>query len=608
MSSKTSIFDYYLNRGKTNPGESKTKLFDVKEMDKYFDAQYDDDPRFFAWQLIEEENLLFNKDKEVGYFDSSSLDCYDEMKGVYVQAIKDLIIDKFSDLYITVRRKYVILKKSKPKKYETVTWDKYDKSKCSPGARPLFDFMIEAHLKGKYTVCVFAKSLFAKFICFDVDIKDKSNKKRKSQKVVRLLVDTLVEYGIPKERIYISWSGTKGYHVEIFFNRQYSGSKAKEFFDLIVNRPCFKDIFGANIEFLPTQNRAIKLPLGLNFNSRLKKNRFCNFVDIHSGEEFLDIYSIKYFLDIQTIDPKYIDAALEKLKADNVCRDYNSACRNNLTGTTLNSTKNKNEVKQNYEVSSAYSESNLKSSDNKMSIKNILKLERDGLKKPGTRHDSLLKLSILYKCYYKYTQEENKNKLIEWLKRQDKSTYTTSFEDAIKDIEKIVYYTYKRDYKLGKSCSIINISDEEMEEVIKVKQKNAKLLLFALLVHNKKYSDVNEIFYMSYEQMSKATGLSEKTCIDQVKNLEKQEFVEVVERKIPDTNFVYKPNKYRLLLDESIIERALDNKKISFEYRSKDEIRKHFIEGINLIEDKSLRKYLSKKDLHLVKKGKFFKL
>ncbi len=589
-------------------GKSKSvmQLYDIESFDRYFGAEYDDDCSCFAMQLIEEKNLMFNKDKDVEYFDSHALDCYGEMKQVYVRGITDLLVENFFELYIDKKgcRKYVLLSK---KGYETVTWDKYNKMKCSPGAKPLKDFRIVNHLKGKKTVCVFSLSDATKFICFDVDIKDKNNKKGKAQKVVRLLVDTLVKYGIPKDRIYTSWSGSKGYHVEIFFKHTYSLSKAELFFDLIVNRPSLKSILNANIEFLPTATRAIKLPLGLNFLSRFKKNRLCNFVDIHSGEEFIDILSLKHFMDIQKTDHEIIDTAVERLIADNASSDNSIPYGNNSTITSLTSVSSNNEMKQQKDVNSTVSQLIPEQSNNKKSLESILRLEREGLKQPGTRHDSLLSLAILYKCYYNYCREENKSKLIEWLENQDKNTYTTPLEDSIKDIEKIVQYTYDRDYQLGKNSPSICISAKEMEQVIKVKQKNAKLLLFTLLVHNKRHSFVGGIFYMSKNLMSKSSGLCDKTCRNQLKNLVNQKFVEEVETMIPDGNGSYEANRYKLLLGKHL--RVIDegNKKIEFDYNNNDNIREYYLKGLEILEDKTLKEYLSKKDYHLFKKGEYIK-
>jgi len=509
----------------------------------------------------------------------------------------DPLIDKIYELYITEKKRYVVLNNNGL--YHTVIWH-YNKELNLYGAKPIKRFMLESHLKGWKTLCVFASEYTTKFICFDVDIKG-NERKKKAQKAVRLLFNTLVEYGIPKEKIYTSWSGSKGYHVEVFFDFGLSNGLAKEFFELIVNRPGLNDIYNGKIEFLPTSTRAIKLPLGQNFCNRIKKNRLCCFVDINSKKDFVNITSDHYFLDIQKIDPTIIKNALVK---NGDMNDLDGCClsnRNSLSRTSSNTAEYKIVDKKGLDLPTCKIEPKPQNKD--YSIDSILELEREGLKQPGTRHDALLKLSILYKCNKNYSQEETKEKLIEWMRKQDKSSYTTSLEESIKDIEKIVDYTYKRDYKLKNSDSTINIFATEVQEIIQVKQKNAKLLLFVLLVHSKKYSDRNFVFYMTIEQMVEATGLSIRTCQNQMKNLEDQKVVEVVERKIVDSKKYYKPNKYKLLLQKPS---KVSEDYITFDFFNIEESRrKQFIRGIDLLDKNILKDYLSKNDYYSYLKGNY---
>jgi hypothetical protein len=513
--------------------------------------------------------------------------------------IENQLVNKIEELYVEESSKYVLLRKTR--NYETVIWNRYNKKLNMHGAKPLLPFMLKAHLKGWYTICVFASSMSTIFICFDVDISG-NNKKKKAQKAVRLLINTLVEYGIPKDRIYTSWSGKKGYHVEIFFNDRLFNYKAKEFFEIIVNRPGLNNILEGKIEFRPTSTQAIKIPLGINFCNLRKKDSLCCFVDIHSGEEFENINDDQYFLDIQQIDPMIIDNAIAKHDGSNGNIKHNLSNRNSSTANSSNPVKCKNEIIQ--ETSSLSSQINPEPYRKGMSVKSALKLESEGLKQPGTRHNSLLELAILFKEYYRYSREETEKKLIEWFKKQDEHTYTTSLKDTISDIEKITKYTYERDYKLRKSSHAVKIFDLEMKEVIKVKQKNGKLLLFALLVHNKKHSVLNGVFYMTYEHMSNAVGLDKRTCINQMKNLVKQNFVELVE-KTRGSNKLNNPNKYKLLLGASLRETDQDCKVMTFEYNNNENIREYYLRGLEMIDSKILKEFISDKGYHLLMKGNY---
>ena len=99
----------------------------------------------------------------------------------------------FKNTYCFYRQKYVIM----------------DSQYTKTVAHYFTDKVIESHIDGKYALCVFAGPKVTRFISVDVD--------EGGKKVVRQVVDTFVKFGIPMDRIYVSTSGRKGYHVDIFF-------------------------------------------------------------------------------------------------------------------------------------------------------------------------------------------------------------------------------------------------------------------------------------------------------------------------------------------------------------------------------------------------------
>ena len=76
------------------------------------------------------------------------------------------IIKKINDLYITNRQKYLVMKLNG----EYMTLQTSEKSKK---IKPLVDGYIKNHIEGKATYGVFNGQYFGKFLCFDVDVKDK---------------------------------------------------------------------------------------------------------------------------------------------------------------------------------------------------------------------------------------------------------------------------------------------------------------------------------------------------------------------------------------------------------------------------------------------------
>ncbi|QCX33663.1 hypothetical protein FDN13_08090 [Caloramator sp. E03] len=156
--------------------------------------------------------------------------------------MKEEIIEKIYVLYVTDRNKYLILHSQGW--YETIIYkpmtqeekkqrrrELYQKKKelAAMGFRepsmfiekrpkPLLPYLLEAHLDGRLTIGVFGNINSTKFICFDIDFK----KPQKAKEAVYKLIEAIEQFGIPRDYIYVSSSGNKGYHfVKYTYEREY---------------------------------------------------------------------------------------------------------------------------------------------------------------------------------------------------------------------------------------------------------------------------------------------------------------------------------------------------------------------------------------------------
>lgn len=83
----------------------------------------------------------------------------------------------------------------------------------------------------------------------------------------------------------------------------------------------------------------------------------------------------------------------------------------------------------------------------------------------------------------------------------------------------------------------IDITYLEILEVLKQKTKNEKLLLYAMLINSKRYSDDNGVFYMSYKEMSRKTGIKSKnTLIKIINQFNNSGIINIVSRNTIQTN------------------------------------------------------------------------
>lgn len=391
------------------------------------------------------------------------------------------IIDKINDLYILKRKKFLIMNE---RGYITIIYDGHNKNLIA-------DWRVKNHLKNKETSGVFSGNIYTKFICFDVDIRNPKLAKQATRK----LINTLIDIGIEKNFIHVSFSGSKGFHVEIFFDDLVFVEDMRQFYLIILNMSELLNIDCGQVELRPLPVNGVKLPLGTHF----KTGNICWFCDVETLEVVQDY---NYILGIEKLDTDYFHKLI------------------NINKITIDDDlKN---IEENYTPLEKYKDN----IDPEYTVENIQELIQNGLDRTGTRHNSLLRIAKYYR-YCGYSHQQAKDMLIEWMGKQDKKLYTTSWDDVIKDIEKICEPKYYNTYTLTVKNKDINVNKNELEEILKVKGKNEKLLLFSMLIHSKRYANKDGIFYMSYGQMAELTGLTNKTVRNLIKKLENLEQINV---------------------------------------------------------------------------------
>lgn len=207
------------------------------------------------------------------------------------------------DRYVLFRQKYV---KIRDPERLTYLEKKRKESPTRTETHYLDDQFFLDHLHGDYAVAVFAGPNATKFICIDVDMHDPD--------VVHKVVDTLCEMGIPRDKIYVSMSGGKGYHVDLFVKDKVYNNKAKMIYRQMLE---ISGLDRHKVEFYPTSGKAVKLPLGVHQTT----HRRCWFVDRDTLEPIEDldyIYETGYIDEslINEIADAYSNRKLEELYAE----------------------------------------------------------------------------------------------------------------------------------------------------------------------------------------------------------------------------------------------------------------------------------------------------
>lgn len=429
------------------------------------------------------------------------------------------IIDKINDLYILPRYKYLIMND----KAEYMTINSYQSKK----AVKLNDGIVKRHLDGKATLGVFAGQYLTKFLCFDVDIPNKD----KAKWVVYKLVHTLTELGIPQDEIYISTSGNKGYHVDLYFTNPIENRYIYNLYLLVMNKSELLNIDYGQVEYRPTDGQGVKLPLGVNFKNNNTFTNKCWYVDFDKGLE--PIRKMDYILSIEKVDVQLIYNILQHENDSLLDKDVAEKVE-----------ESKGYIDSKYQALDIYKQN----IDESATIEAIERLERDGLTQTGMRNNCLFKLTKYYR-YLGVTREECKNMLINWMARQDNKFYTTVWEKCLEEIDHMSNYVYDKEISMTTNQLEIEVNYSEMEQIMKLKSKNEKLVAYCMLIHSKRYSLKDGVFYMSYDQIAKASGLVEKTARNIIGKLEQNGIIEIVERNqmVKDKNnrfITKKPNKY----------------------------------------------------------------
>ena len=180
------------------------------------------------------------------------------------QSKLDQYVKIINEYFITVRNKF--LRQKLDGSYVTCP---------NPNSqqKPLNDFNIKDHLMHKRTYGIYVNKV-TKFVAFDIDGCTLSN----AGHIKHLLINCLTNLGFEREYIFTVFSGSKGYHVYLFFEEPYHVNIVNIMQSAIINKleASFKISKGwGHIEIRPTQSLGIKLPLGINH----KSGKTCWFCD-----------------------------------------------------------------------------------------------------------------------------------------------------------------------------------------------------------------------------------------------------------------------------------------------------------------------------------------
>lgn len=475
------------------------------------------------------------------------------------QANLTQVISQVSNLYITYRKQFLEQTRTS---YIT---QKYN----------LTDSSIKQHLECSRTLGLkLGTQGLTKFQVFDVDMKEQA------QEITIEIVRHLVNYyGIEQDKIHVSFSGGKGYHIALFYDEVVQDTTLLKLYDEVIE---YLKLDSNLVEFRPTKTQGVKLPLSVH----KKTNNFMCFCsyDLESGTiNHLDqSQSIEYFLNIKPMElAEFKELVLDEIES---------------SSKPLFSLKS-NKASEFENIMSEISYQGKTIEDIQSEIVKVLNCGR--LLFEGTRNRITFLLSMFYK-----EQGYELDETIEMIQTIMLNTYDntstrelissdTTREFVISEVIRVSRNTYEKDYSLSTRRKEIQISKEEILQILNIKEKHLKQLAFSFLIHSKRYAKKDGSFYLTYSTLeAMGNSANRSRTLSYIKLLEEKGFIEVHSSNVIDlvqtrlsSLIMKKPNIYKCTIKDKekspkITLRANDKvisyQDLTLQFFSYDEI-KHLI-------------------------------
>lgn len=385
-----------------------------------------------------------------------------------------IYIQKINDLFVTKRDRY--LQQLENGDYITCPNDN------SEDKYVLNDIHIKNHLLHKSTYGILCDES-TKFMMFDID----GNSLENAIHLKNMIKTQLMEMGFDSKYIHTEFSGKKGYHVYVFFEKRYSTEAINRLQKIVVNKVIsnqYYDNSWGNIEIRPTPTMGIKLPLGVHQGSK----SVCWFCD----ESDKPIEAFDYLLDIEKFPSNSMDAVFAKIKMNNYVDFELSKVLKNEKGTGTGISK------ENYLLGKEAFE--------------------NGITEPHTRHNSLFAAALYQKTRCK-SRDECYKKMSDWMARQDEKVITTPKGLWQKDVDKVIDDIYSNRYTTKISSFEPAFELPVTRELVRYIYATAKkeprtTILIYLVMCQAKYSDELEDggFWKSISQIEKESTSTENAA------------------------------------------------------------------------------------------------
>lgn len=349
------------------------------------------------------------------------------------------------------------------------------------GDRPLSNKVVCGHLNQKYAVSVYAGKYSSKFMTFDVDDGCRST--------VMKIIEVLVGLGIPRDLIYVSTSGGKGFHVDLFFDNLVYTDKLRILYDYV----CIEGgLDPVKVEFRPTYKQAIKLPL----SRHCRTGNICWYLD---RDTFEPIEHLDYILEIEKIPSEVVLEIVEDLPLKSPI-----PTREDLD----------------YKFSDKVPAKKIEADDGDT-------YEFPILREPGVRHDTMISIAV-YCRSRGYPQEQIETLLIEWAEEQNPDYITDPMTVVHDDAARLAEWVWREDFHVrSMDRKEVVITTRDIEKVLVQPTKTMRKLVFLLICHEKRFGSLS----MSVKRVCEFIGCGHASVENTFRKLRSLNVINITEGK-----------------------------------------------------------------------------
>lgn len=406
------------------------------------------------------------------------------------------VVKALKERYVQYKQKYIKIRN--PESLTRIE-RKQNKSPITTEFSLLEDYILLEHLRGDYAVGVFAGPKATKFICIDIDINDPA--------IVRKVIDTLEQMGIPRDKIYVSLSGGKGYHVDIYIHKFIYNNKARLIYEQMLE---ISGLDGKKVEFRPSFKQGVKLPLGIH----QKTGQRCWYCDRETLEPIEDL---DYIYETEFVEQGVIEEIADRYFRQKMTEMYQE----------LKEQKTKKKPGGAHHAPSGFD-----------------------VTEPGTRHVMQRKYAI-YLRQHGVSPTRLYYEQMQWYDRQDKGLISSDRDEVEYEARGIAEWCARnvavidQEY-MPKKAPVAKITQQDIAYILSAKTPEYRRVAFYLWAYCKRYGSVK----VAYSTIASRLGISVDTTFHAVEWLRENKYLSskrnMLEKYLKDSN------RYELIADGTL--------------------------------------------------------